>query len=280
MRFDYTLTVEDLREMMRPTTPDGRPAARRTSLSRGLFGWVVFLLLAMMLSFLLTIDNRPGIKLPPPPQSLWVTLVPSVAPAGAFVMIVVVSTVRQRARTRRTSAAVSAGRPVPPAGKVPPWAVWASISPVAFIAVPLVPALAVTWSPTPDAALRVGLLPWVVALVVAGVALIGARRSAADHLWAATPALRRRLTADVSDAGIWESDGVCDTLYRWPAVTRYRETDHLLVLTLEDARMLVLPKRAVPDAGDDLRGLIQTHVADGSFLPRSAAFPVLEVAAK
>ena len=90
----------------------------------------------------------------------------------------------------------------------------------------------------------------------------------------------RAKAADVTDAGVQTTDGLCDTVWRWPAIVRYRETANLLVLTTEDARQLILPKRFYPADEESLRAVIQTHVAQGTFLPRATAFPVMAVAAE
>lgn len=282
MHLDYTLTPDDLREAAKPVKANGQPDRRRVG--RGVLGWVVFLALALVLVYLLTLNPPPpGVRPPPPPmQNLWAAVVPGAVPSLALVLLMGVTLGVQWWQARRAGAAVAAGRPVPPANAraLGQWSGLALIAPVALVLGWDVPAVAVHWTPTPTAAVWAGVAPWVVAVVV--VFALGGwfNRGAAARLWAATPACRRPLAVDLSDAGIATADGVTDTLYRWAGVIRYRETDHLLVLTLEDARVLILPKRAVPDAPaeDRLRGLIQTHVAAGTFLPRTAAFPVLAAA--
>jgi hypothetical protein len=85
------------------------------------------------------------------------------------------------------------------------------------------------------------------------------------------------MTAELSDGGLQITAGASDTRFRWPMVARYRETPSLLLLTLDNTGVLLLPKRCVPDV-NALCAVIQTHVATGTFLPRDAAFPVLAVA--
>jgi hypothetical protein len=292
MRFDYRLAPEDIREAMWPARADGRPVARNR-FGRAVLGWVLFVALALLLVYVETmpthVPGRSGLRRigplpePPPPQNLWVTLLPSAVPAAMMVLLVLAGMGQQALRTRRVVRAVAAGTPVPPAqtgralGGILGLALVGLMSPLLLYDLP---AVAVPWRPTPSLAMWVAFSPWVVAFAVLVVALAQATRRAADRLWATNPALRRELSADVSDIGVWTTDGVTDTLHRWPGFKRYRETDSLLVLTLEDTRLLILPKRALPDAAtsDQLRGLIQTHVAEGTFLPRTTAFEVLPVA--
>ncbi len=287
MRLEYRLTPDDLREAARPALPDGQPD-RRSRGPTAILGWVVFVLLASLLTFMLTPDPSPtanaaaGAGPRPPSQNLWVTLTPALVPAGILVLAAVLTAVHQWLRDRRAMAAAAAGRPLPPPPKPSGLLGLAAMSPLAFLLVCNVPALAIPWSPTPGMAIWVGLLPWLGALAVIALVSRWTNRRAPERQWAADPGLNRRLTADLSDAGVWATDGLTDTLHRWPVITRYRETPGLIVLTLEDARVIPLPKRALPDAAadDQLRGLIHTHVASGTFLPREAAFPVLVTAAR
>ena len=162
MRFDYAITVDDLREAARPVRPDGRP--RRSSVARGLIGWGVFMLLATVLVWLVTASSappRPPFTLVPPPvppsaavptQNLWVTLVPPLVATGMLMMAAVIEAVRRGAQARRAVAAIAAGRPVPPPpAKAPRWVAWVFVSPCLLLLVWNVPALAVPWTPTPGA---------------------------------------------------------------------------------------------------------------------------------
>ncbi len=273
MRLDFRLTADDLDEAVRPTLPDGRP--RRGVAVRLAVSWVVIAVSVGTIIALPRLGPRGPVG---PPQNLWMTLVPGLVPAGVFVAATAVTAARQRAHGRRVTAAVAAGRPVPPPPRPQRWTGLVTICPIALLVLWDQPWAVIPWHPDPTTAVWVGLTPWVAALVLFR-AIHGGVRRAARRRWATTPSLHRPISAEVSDAGVSTTDGVTDNLYRWPAVVRYRETANLLLLTLEDARVLALPRRAFggPEAEIAVRGLVQTHVAAGTFLPRERAFPVLGV---
>ena len=292
MTFEYQLTLDEVREGLRPVRPDGRPDKRA---GRGLLGWVVFTALALSLVYLLTLNRTtvtapPGVATSAPAataggdgagrQNLWDTLTPTLVPAGVAVVATLAAVARQRSQTRRAMTAIAAGRPVPrPPTTVPKWLTYVVISPLALVLLPNIPALAVPWSPTSGTALWVAFAPWIGTAVVLSWVGKSAARRAADRVWVTTPAARLPTVMDVSTDGVRTVNASSETLYRWAMVARYRETANLLVLALDDGRSLLVPKRAVPDgpAEDELRGLIHTHVAEGTFLPRQAAFAVLPV---
>ncbi len=274
MRFTCALTVDDAVESAVPFQPDGRPAPRSA------VGWVMAVLFAALIGFLVLAPQaraqwHPRLDddgQPIPPQNLWVAVVPSLVPAllwGAFVLAMAVYQWRQV--RRGGGGRGTPGRPIQPNV----WVLLALLSPLLLFEVWRLPTVAVTWYPTPAAAVTAGALPWA---VVAGVGLIriftGVRRTARGQ-WANTPNAGRPATVDVTADGVRRTTEAVDVLYRWPAVVGYRETPNLLVLTLEDGQAVLLPKRAYSGGEAELRSLIQTHVAAGTFLPREARFPVV-----
>ncbi len=281
MRFVMELTIDDLMDAARPVRPNGRPV-KRSWLGGG--GVAAAILVATVATATFnpaareqwhrrtTADGTAIL-----PQNLWVAVVPGLVPAVWVANLIALGTVQQW-RQRRAIA-----RGEPPAGPrrsaaggvVAAW-------PIVLLFVWDWPPVVVTWWPTPTATMWAAFTPWAVLFVGVMVAFgLGGPRRAARRTAAASPDWAGPWTVDVTPVGVRFDGERTDTHYRWPAIAGYRETDGLLVLTLRDRRTLLLPKRAVaadPDGEAELRSLIQTHVAAGSFLPREARFPVVDVA--
>ncbi len=197
-----------------------------------------------------------------PARDLWVTLAPSLL----GVTLVAGATLVGRWRARR-----------PRPGR---WGVGGGLVAAAafgWLALPLVPALAVQWHPTLHRTLFAAVAPWLAWRAFSAATTLAGPRQAAAVLWATHPSLRRPGTVQLDEDGVVLTDAVVEHRYRWPHVVRYRETAGLIVLVTEDGGLVMLPKRAVPNPADAdvLRRLIAAHVPAGAFLPPDAAFPVV-----
>ncbi len=271
MRLEYQLTPDDLREAFAP------PVQRRDAIWTNVVCYAVLLALAVPTAAGWMGQEAPAdtaAALAAPPQNLWVTLAPSLV---GFTLVAG-GTLLGRWQDRRGRARL-VGAATPPAARVQ-GTVLVAVA-FAWMVLPNVPALAVAWHPTLRRVLWAAVAPWFAYMVYASAVVLTRPRHTAAVVAALTRSLRRPATVDVSDDGITSTDGVVDARYRWPHLVRYRETAHLLVLLTEDGGPLILPKRALtgPAGEDQLRALLQTHVASGTFLPSGAAFPVVPVPA-
>jgi hypothetical protein len=258
MRLEYTPTIDDLREATTPATlkKPGRMAQVWPIVSYAIcMGVAVFDVLpqgAVFNRVFGIVVARPRYA---PVQNLWATLVPP---------LVVVST-------------LLAGLLVPVvARKLPSARTVLGLLPLAWFLPFYFPEAALRWHPTVTQQVAAGFIPWTVYFLVIRVRLIAQRRRSLRATWAKKTSLRRPHTAELTDEALTIDDGIVLHRFRWAHFKRYRETESLLLVTTVDGGNVFLPKRAV--AGDDLvrlRVAIQTHVADGTFLPHDVAFPVL-----
>jgi hypothetical protein len=62
--------------------------------------------------------------------------------------------------------------------------------------------------------------------------------------WEKLPELHRHKTADISAAGIVQSDLVSKLEYQWPAFVKWEETRHLFLLFTSETSAVMLPKSA------------------------------------
>ena len=268
MTFEYTLTLADLRESM------AMPRARQDAVWTALVAYAVLLVLAVPLAGGV-MGEEPAATLAAaaagPPRDLWVTLAPSLV---GFTLVIAGALAGHR-RPRRGATTI---RP-PLLRRSVPVSVPVVLA-FAWIILPNVPALAVHWHPTPRRVLWAAVAPWFAYLIFAcGTVLARGRRTAA-LVWDVQRSIRRPVKLELNDDGVVATDPAIEQRFRWPHIASYRETANLLLLETEDTVTLILPKRAVPDpaAEGHLRTLIQTHVANGAFLPRDAAWPVAVIA--
>jgi hypothetical protein len=139
------------------------------------------------------------------------------------------------------------------------------------------PVFNVDWRPEPAMIEIVSFGPWILLIFIAVLMGRFTRRTAAINLFARQRSARRPTTMQATADHLTVDDGSSFHRWHWVAFDRYQETKNLVNLITEDESMLIIPKRAVPDPGDldALRGLIQTKISRGTFLPRDHRFPVL-----
>lgn len=115
--------------------------------------------------------------------------------------------------------------------------------------------------------------PWLLAMGLIGVFAIRSSRIMIRQLWQAQPNLARPRTVELSAFGLTIDEAATQRQYQWPAIVRFLETPHLLLLCPTDITFEPIPKRcfATADELNAARALIK-HQMDLS-KPHSA-FPV------
>jgi hypothetical protein len=289
------LTLEDLREALQPAPgqeqrklrdqrlarraglPDPpKTPSRAMRLGRGMLGWVMFVVLAVMLYFLLDKNPRRGSGAPPgdqPPIDLWLSVIPSAlgaAGVGAFLLTITLANFITKRRARAT------GKPDTPT-KVIQIGLMISLGlAVLSLWVMTRPPLEINWRPDRSQVAIAAVMPWVIVFAMMfGLFRIAARRGT-QTMYDTNPTFRRQHRSHLDAEGIHEDDGVTKVLYRWPIFRRAWETDNMLVLDDEANRRHMLPKRALIDAGqlEPARALIVSHVPVTDLFQTPGAFPV------
>ena len=268
MQFDVTLTVEDYREAYAPAATGSRWAVRWS----GLFATVVLLAVAVPSAipghgpFGVPVYDR---RIDGPRQNLWLTIAPTLFVATWMSAVV--------ARWGGwLPSAIARGDPVAHQLRVGTALGIGQLAAVGWLAVPLYGRWAIWWTPTDGEVLTAAASPWLLYLLLVRVVNRNPSTLLGGRLWSAVRSAGRTRSVAVSPDGVTADDGTTADRCGWPYFVRYRETDHLLLLVTEDGSLMILPKRAVNAAGEaELRSLIQTHVAAGTFLPREVRFPVV-----
>jgi hypothetical protein len=296
MHIEFTPTLEELQEAISP-----KPAPQRSlklsrpsqpSYGKGLFGWILFVVLAVMLIFLRKLNQHttaaPGPSpsaptAPPPvpqpaPQDLLATLLPTLFPAVVFAAVLIALYAHQRAK------------PTPdPAANVRRQQALAKLAGILFallIIGPflalLVPSLTIPWRPTREIQVLVGFAPWF-AFVFFTLYLF--RPGSATRIqWNSKPSLRAPRTVDADPDALTIASDLATYRFRWPHFVSFRETPTLFILVTRDNELHVFPKRAFPDdpSLDLFRGLLHNSIPTGTTLPptTAAAFPVLPTATR
>jgi hypothetical protein len=274
MRIEFDYTFDDIKEAM---TPEAHRNPRPPKY-RGLFGWVLFIFLAVVLFLLLQLAPRsgpPSRTAPLPKQEIWITLSPSLLPASLFAVFLVFTLLGMRRR-----AAAGSVEPIPRGGGLHTALVVVLLIVVLACVIPLVqPSLGVTWRPTRRAALLVAFLPWIVLLVLVFPASFAFRAAKIRQTWRTSFAGREHRVWELSEEGVRITDALTDVHYRWPIFTRVREiVDHFLLFRV-DGQFHVLPKRAFADTGQlqEARAIFNTHAARCDLLTPVSAFPVVPI---
>jgi hypothetical protein len=212
-----------------------------------------------------------------PEQNLWVSLTPSLVPAGMLALAVLIMMYRTRKRIRS----------VKKTGTTPPDQVDAKIEGlvavlpmVVFPVLANIPAAAIPWHPSPGMVMWAGFSPWIaVSVFLLVVSRINRNRSA-TIAWFRARSLQRPIQLEVTAEAVETDNGLMKCRWRWTGFIRYRETKNLIILVTEDQTQLAIPKRAVAETAtlDALYALIQNSIDSGDFLPRESRFPVLPTA--
>ena len=132
-----------------------------------------------------------------------------------------------------------------------------------------------TWPVSRGTALILALAPWMILIAAAALVLVRYARGQVHRQWNNKPFLRRRRRVVLDADGERVSDGVIDSLHRWPYFRRAWETVHCLVLQDESDLRHVLPKRVMDQPTlEAARAVIANHIADTKFLTTPGGFPV------
>ena len=238
MVLEFTYTPEDLAEAQREhAAPADTSRVMGFRFNRGLFGWVFFIGLAVML-FLLMQNNRVPRPTPPPVATkpagggfIATILLPLVPWLLLFCVIWFIA-FRQirKAQTRdalkpRPSFLYEPGKE-PPRGREP-----------------------------------------------AALAAFMSRLNNEKAIWESQPHLHRPQTMEVVEGGVVISDAVSRTENRWDAYSHIRETPNLFLLYTSDHVIQSVPKRAF-SSEEDLRWfreLVRRTIAERP----APAFPVI-----
>jgi hypothetical protein len=149
--------------------------------------------------------------------------------------------------------------------------------PLLFLLLPVIPSLAVYWHPDEGMLEIAAFSPWIAFIFILVFLNRLNQRWAFQKSFAQHRSMRRPIKLELDETHVTTNDGLNLFRYDWSAFDRYQETKNLLKLVTEDEKMLIIPKRAMPEGTelDALRALVQTKIAKGEFLPRDHRFPVL-----
>jgi hypothetical protein len=274
--FEYTF--DELREGL-TQSPDIKSRKRMKPAAKlgSLFGWVLFVAMAMLLFLLLQKNSPPGRTpgiagpLPPPGVDVMLTLAPSAFAAalvGIFAMTIAFFMVIQTSKSERVrrsgkyfgiSAAIAYTL-----------LIWFAISVLVSA-----PRPADMWAITRGQALMLSFAPWLVVVVVLLTFVVWFSRNHLRRMWTSRPYLRRRRTMIFDEGGERVLDEFTDLSYRWPYFRRAWETENCIVLQDENTIRHILPKRALDQPTlEALRAVISNHLADTKFLTTPGGFPV------
>jgi hypothetical protein len=269
MKLEYTLTLEEFREMS--TVVNNVPRRERPLYQ--LLVWL-FLFCAGIFNVYLAgataslqarnpsvQDDRLG------RQNLWTCLSPQLSIATFLLIGVVSNPVRANVLQGRTPAQK---RRLRTAGMVS----WLSL----VWLVPCVwPRLEIAWTPTEGQVLWASFCPWFLYFAIVRPIISLRRRRLVDKTWEAMSSLRRENRLEISPEGIVSDDGLAETRFKWGYFGKYGEAKNLLLLFTQDGSPLMIPKRAVADdrAMDQLKMLISENIAEGEFAKKQNAFAVI-----
>ena len=269
--FEYTF--EELREGLTQSPEIQRQQEKRKKVGP-LFGWVLFISLAVFLFLLLNknaltgqtrlisyIDTRVDLVVAAGP-SVWAALIVATVALLISLAIALAGAPEQKDR--------DAARQMP---------IVAAFAAIFIIGV----GAAVLWSQadrgrwlvTPKLAMAVSLGIWVVVLILCVSLTLWLTRTNLRRMWNSKPYLHRRRTIVLDDQGEHSADGITEMLYRWPYFRRAWETANCLVLQDENDLRHILPKRVMDQPTlDQARAVIANHIADTKFLTTPGGFPV------
>jgi hypothetical protein len=263
MQIEYALTFEEWREAYAPVTSSAKPATRMKPVYQ-LVSFLGLFFYAMYSASPFTKVYSGGV---PRLENMWIMLTPSLFIITLFLgeMITKLLVARQ---TR-------GGKPLTQNGQHAA-GMTALIAYIWVIPVWL-GVFAIEWSPTDGQKIWTALAPWFLYLAVTRYISARRREGSWERLWANAPSFKRQNRATIASSGIDIDDGYAEHRYRWSYIRRYRETENMVVLTTIDTGTILLPKRAVPDdrSMDELKMLISENVAEGKFLQKQQAFPVI-----
>lgn len=298
MTIEYRYTDEDFQEANLATLSalgGNKPRAARKkskSTARGIFGWVLFLSLAVMLFYL--------VKLHPSASgsggSRAYANEPTQAPTHNFLQTLAVSTAAPLLMFALVSFVMSGvGRP----SQVPfysprvartklPKVFWRALALLlaiagggAIVAVFHLPT-ALDWRPALISLLLVLLGPWFAVLfAITSLIAFASKRAkfkrGSEMLAVEGSTMVQPQTLEADDTAITWMTPLSTRRCGWDYFVSYLESENLLILYTRDLTQHIIPKRAfpAPESFQAFCGLVQTHVPVGQFLPRPAGFAVL-----
>jgi hypothetical protein len=293
IRVEFTYDLADYVESQTHWNQAGNPTGRRAFLGvfgRGLFGWVLFIGLAIMLFMLL--NSRPLARGTPGPvprpvansyvRNLLLPVVPWVVIFG-FAWFFVYRQIRRSGmyadpKTRPQSSLYEPGTPAPPPRaptdpEVRSPAIWGLIL-VPFVAIVYVVIYRLTrHGPVDMSSLLLPVLPWLAIFTVLWFFL--ARRGVVGWkgAWDAVPQLHRPKVIEADEQRFSLTDAVDRMEHRWEAFTHVQETPHLFLLFTSARTFHFVPKRAFISAAEleAFRDLLRRNVAHRP----EPGFPVL-----
>jgi hypothetical protein len=306
----YELTFEDYREANLGTTA---AAAAKSNAFRGVFGWILFIGLAITMFLLLNARpsrQAPVEELPPAAPQLWriaAALIPSALFSGLIWFLGMKSLGKSGPKPwdppPQTPGAANRkkGKPAP---MLFGWLLFIGLAVMLFMLLqnnsrpPRRPTFTspsgTSTSPSGTHALEppkqgsletfdylIGAVPWVALCVLL---LVMSRSSVAgrglQQTWDNQPALHRRQTVEATESGIVFTGELSRNDYQWGHFAGFKETANLLLLYQSPYSFHVIPKRAFPTQTDMeiFRRYLLTGVKQGFFLPQTSAFPIIPMA--
>jgi hypothetical protein len=291
MKLEYTPTLEDFKEAIAPSTAaakGGVPAKKKPYFARGLFGWVLFLGLAIVLFCLMNMQQRAGsrasaqlaaagIAVPQRSQiNVWRILVPQIIPATFFTLFLLYGvTIFGRVRKKPANPPDREKRKgITKAATIVILVI--SLTPLVLLEEPFRIDVDAEQFPVGYATL----FTWIGALLLILLLTRLATKNSLRNQWDANPSLRRAKAVEIDERGVRMIDDHSDFFFAWPMFENYRETTNIFCLTTDSRLFVYFPKRAFssPAELDALCALLQNNIKTGQFLPRELRFPVVPLA--
>lgn len=271
--FEYTF--DELRDGLTQSSEQQQQQKPRRA-AAGLFGWALFVALAVLLFMLL---NKRGTAAPPlasyrsPAKTVdaFVAVGPPVLVATLVGILVTVVAMAVFLMGENNQKVRESGKQLPTIGAL-----------LVILIGGIGAAILISrsepggWDVSYRQAMILALLPWIVVLALALALAVWLSRANLRRMWESKPYLRRRRTIVLDDEGERSADGLTDMFYRWPCFRRAWETASVLVLLDENDFRHILPKRVMDEATlAAARSAISNHVPDCQFLTTPGGFPVV-----
>ena len=293
IRVEFTYDLADYVEAQTQWNQGSKSSGRRAVLGgfgRGLFGWVLFIGLAIMLFMLLnsrpSTGGRPG-PVPRPVANSYVRnillpVIPWLLIFG-FIWFFVFRQIRRSgvyadSKTRPQSTLYEPGTPAPPPRPATDpeaqslWVWLLIVVPVVAVMFFLIRSFARAGGPGTDWLSEfLPVIPW---LFIFGFVVFFMRRGVGWKAnWDRMPQLHRPKVVEADEQRISFADAVDRMEHRWEAFVCVRETPHLFLLFMAVNTFHFVPKRAFANSADldAFRELLRRQVAQRP----EPAFPVL-----
>jgi hypothetical protein len=271
MQFDYQMTIDDFREVSAAKSPSTKPAKPIRALL-WLPSFFFCVLIAIPRDVLFRGVNVRFLLMFPiqPTQNLWVTIVPTLC----VISLLATPSLQKAWADFRARRAKRCGQKAKPSLIV---LKFLSYLPMVWIIPAVWPPLAIEWTPSDGQVLAAALAPWWLYLSVIGYLAARQRNRAVDDRWVKRVILHRSKHIEITGEGYSTDDGLVCQEIKWAHFKRYGETANLLLLTTVEDNTLCFAKRALTDdhALDEVKMLICENIADGKFLVKPNAFPVI-----